>query len=137
MQGNRQQNIGIKPTKIKERIRKMTNRKVPGPDGVHGYWIKMLVSMQERIAFHLQSCITRSEDWMTTDRTVLILKDKSKGNEVSNYRPIAYLPIMLKLLTGIVADEIHNHLEKNDILLEDQIGCRRNRKGAKDQLLIY
>ena len=60
MQGNRQQNIGTKTTKIKERIRKMTNWKVPGPDGVHGYWIKMLVSMQERIAFHLQSCITRS-----------------------------------------------------------------------------
>ena len=39
----------------------MTKWKAPGPDAVHGYWTKMLVSMQERIAFYLQSCITRDE----------------------------------------------------------------------------
>ena len=79
MQGNKQQNSEIVPTKIKERIRKMVKWKAPGPDGVHGYWIKMLVSMQEKIACHLQSCKTRGkvQDWMTTGRTVLLLKDKS------------------------------------------------------------
>ena len=46
MQGNKQQNIEIKPAKIKERIRKMANWKVPGPVIVHGYWMKMFVSMQ-------------------------------------------------------------------------------------------
>ena len=99
MQGNKQQNIEITPTKIKERIRKLANWKAPGPYGVHGYWVKMLVSMPERIAFHLQSCITRSEvpDWMTTGQTVLLLKDKSKGNKVSNYRPITCLLLMWKL----------------------------------------
>ena len=55
MHGNKQQNIDIKLTKIKERIRKISNWKAPGPDGVHDYWIKMLVSLQERIALH-QSC---------------------------------------------------------------------------------
>ena len=138
MHGNKQQSINITPTKIKERIRKISNWKAPGPDGVHGYWIKMLVSMQERIALHLQSCITRGEvpDWMTTGRTVLLLKDKSKGNEMSNYRPITCLPPMWKLITGIVADEIYNHLEENDLLPEEQKSCRRNSRGTKDQLLI-
>ena len=37
LQENKQQNIEITPTKIKERIRKMANWKAPGPDGVHGY----------------------------------------------------------------------------------------------------
>ena len=41
MHGNKQQNIDITPTKIKERMRKKANWKVPGPDGVHGYLIKM------------------------------------------------------------------------------------------------
>ena len=50
---NKQQNIEITPTKIKERIHKMVNWKAPGPDSVHGYWIKIFVSMQERIAFHM------------------------------------------------------------------------------------
>ena len=59
----------------------MATWKVPGPHGVHGYCIN---------ACHLQIGITRGEvpDWMTTGQTVLILKDKSKGNEVSNYRPL-------------------------------------------------
>ena len=43
MQGKKQQNIEITPTKIKERTRKMANWKVPGSDGVHRYWIKMFV----------------------------------------------------------------------------------------------
>ena len=43
MQGNKQQNTEITPTKIKERICKMANWKAPGPDGVYDYWIKMLV----------------------------------------------------------------------------------------------
>ena len=47
---------------------------------------RKLVSMQERIA---------------TGQTVLLLKDKSKGNKVSNYRPITCLPFMWKLLTGM------------------------------------
>ena len=63
---------------------------------------------------------------MITGRMVVLLKDKSKGNEVSNYRPITYLSLMWKLLTAIVADEIYNHLEDNDLLLEEQKGCHRN-----------
>ena len=94
--------------------------------------------MQERIALHLESCITRGEvpDWMKTGQTVLLLKEKSKGNEESNYGPITCLPLMWKLITGIAADEIYNHLEENDLLPEEQKGCRRNSRGTEDQLFI-
>ena len=37
LQENKQQNIKITPTKIKERIRKMASCKAPGPDAAHGY----------------------------------------------------------------------------------------------------
>ena len=43
---------------------------------------------------------------------------------------------MRKFITGIVADEIYNHLEKNDLLPEEKKGCRRNSRGTKYQLLI-
>ena len=138
MQGNKKQNIEITLTRIKERICKMTNWKGPEHDGVQGYWIKMLVLTQQRIAFHLQSCITRDEvpDWVTTGWIVLLLKDKSKGNKVSKYRPITCLPLMWKLISGIAADEIYNHLEENDLSPEKQKGCPANNGGTKDQLLI-
>ena len=86
----------------------------------------MVVSMQERIAPHLQSFITKGEvpDWMKTGWTVLLLKEKNKENEVSNYRPTTCLPLMWKLITDIVADEIYNHLEENGILPEEQKGCQ-------------
>ena len=92
----------------------------------------------EITAFHLQSCITRGEvpDWMRTGWTVLLLRFKSKGNEVSNYRPITCLPLMWKLLTDVIADELNNLLEDNYLLLEEQKGCRRSSRYTKDQLLI-
>ena len=94
----------------------------------------MFVSMQERIVFHLQSCKTRGEapDWMKTGHNVLLLKGKSKGIKVSNYRPITCLPLMWKLLTVIVADEVQNHLGEDDILPEEQKSCHRNSRGTKD-----
>ena len=46
-----------------------------------------------------------------------------------------YLPIMWKLITGTLADEIYNHLEKEQLLPMEQKGCRRKPRGTKDQLL--
>ena len=40
------------------------------------------------------------------------------------------------MLTGIVADEIHNHLEENYLLPEGQKDCPRNSRGTKGWLLI-
>ena len=62
------------------------------------------------------------------------MKDNSKGNEVRNYRPITCLGLMWKLLISIVANEIYNYLEENDLLLEEQKDCPRNSRGTKDHL---
>ena len=40
------------------------------------------------------------------------------------------------MLISIASNEIYNYLEENDILPEEQKGCRRNSRGTKDQLLI-
>ena len=53
---------------------------------------------------------------MTTGRTALVQKDKSKGNVASNYRPITCLPIMWKLLTGIISERLYNYLEETDTI---------------------
>ena len=52
-------------------------------------------------------------------------KDKSKGNIASNYRPITFLPLIWKLLTGVIADQIYGHLDQQDLLSEEQKGCRK------------
>ena len=119
-------------------IRKMANWKAPGPDGVRGFWFKKFLSLQVLLTAALQDCIDKGTvpNWMTEGRTVLIQKDPAKGTVASNYRPIACLPLMWKLLTGIFADKIYSHLLENDILPEEQKGCRKKSRGTKDQLLI-
>ncbi len=73
---------------------------------------------------------------MTYGRTVLCQKDPAKGNAVENYRPITCLPLMWKLLTGMIAEEMYTYLERENLLPEEQKGCRRGSRGTKDQLLI-
>ena len=60
----------------------------------------------------------------------------SQRRAASNYRPIACLPLMWKLLTGIFADKIYDHLHTNSLLPDEQKGCRKQSRGTKDQLLI-
>ena len=49
----------------------MKNCKVPGPDTLQGYWIKVFASSYERIAIELQLCleVNESPEWLTTGRT--------------------------------------------------------------------
>ena len=73
---------------------------------------------------------------MTSGRTVLILKDPSKGTVPSNYRPITCLPILWKLLTAIIARNLNDHLETESLIGEEQKGCRAGMRGTKDHLLL-
>ena len=134
----KQEDIEITVEDVKNGIRRMSNWKAPGPDGVQGFWFKKLTAFHERIAKHLQECLNSGivPDWLTLGRTVLIMKDRRKGNVASNYRPIACLPLIWKLLTGIFAEKLYNHLLHNSLLPDEQKGCRKDSRGTKDQLLI-
>ena len=101
-----QSNITITEKEVKALLKKFPNWKAPGPDGVQGYWLKNFVSLHSKLAEHLNLCLETGETpaWMTKGRTVLIQKDRSKGTVASNYRPITCLPLVWKLLTGIVAN---------------------------------
>ena len=43
---------------------------------------------------------------------------------------------MWKLLTGIFSEKIYSHLLDNNLLPDEQKGCRKKTRGTKDQLLI-
>ena len=114
----------------------MPSWKVPGRDVVQGFWLKKLRALHGRIAEQLNNILNGEEqllEWLTFERTILGLKDPSKGNAVDNFRPISCLPLMWKLMTGVIAEGMYEYLE--DILPEEQKGGRR-RRGANDQLLI-
>ena len=103
-------------------MQKDTNRKAPGRDSVQGYWIKNLSSLNERVSSQMNRIMMGEDDlpeWMTHGRTVLCQKDPRKGNTADNYRHITCFPLMWKLLTGVIAEEMYNYLEREKILPEE------------------
>ena len=123
---------------IRTGVSKMAHWKAAGPDLVQGYWFKKLPELHPRLQLHLQDCVRQGNvpEWMVKGRTGLIQKDPTKGAQASNYRPIACLPIMWKLLTGIMGEKLYQHLDVNGLLADEQKGCRKGSRGTKNQLLV-
>ena len=76
---------------------------------VQGYRIKTLSSCHESIATQLQPYLEMNEtpDWLTTGKTVLIMKDRENWNHMR----ASYV---------------------KDILEKARDGCQRNKTGAKE-----
>ena len=73
---------------------------------------------------------------LTRGGTLLLQKDKSKGKVASNYKPITCLPLMWKLLAGVIADQIYAHLDQEKLLPQEQKGYRKGSRGTNDLLYI-
>ena len=116
----------------------MSNLKSPGPDLVQGFWLKNFSGLYERVRLQLKEYLDSGfvPSRLTRVRTSLLQKDQSKGNVASNYRPITCLPLMWKLLTGLIADHIYAHLDEEKLLPEEQKGCKKGSRGTNDLLYI-
>ena len=103
-----QEDINITMEDIRTGVSKMANWKAAGPDLVQGFWFKKLAGLHCRLKECLQDCVFQGNvpEWMVRGRTVLIQKDPAKGAHASNYRPITCLPMMWKLLTGIMGEKL-------------------------------
>ena len=110
---------------MKKTLGRMPDWKLPGLHLVLGFWLKNLSSLLERVRSKIKECLDSGfvPSWLTKGRTALLQKDKSKGNIASKYRPITCLPLMWKLLTGIIADQIYGHLDQEKLLPEEQKRC--------------
>ena len=116
----------------------MANWKAASPELVQGFWFKKLTGLHARLQECLLDCVCQANvpEWMVRGRTVLIQKDPAKGVQASNYRSLTCLPMMWKLLTGIMGEKLYHHLERNGLFKDEQKGCRKGSRGTKDQLLI-
>ena len=119
----KQKKIDITTGILKKILGKMSNWKSPGPDLFQGFWLKNFSSLGERVRLQLKECLDSwfvSYSWLTRGRTSVLQKDKSKDNVASNYKPITFLPLMWKLLTSVIADQIYAHLDQEKLLPEEQ-----------------
>ena len=116
--------------------KKISNWKTPGRDRIHGFWFKKFTSIHDRQAQEINRCLERAHvsEWMTKGSTTLIQKDPSKGITPNNYRPITCLPIMWKILTVQIREEIYYSLTSRGLFPEEQKGCRKGSIGTEDLL---
>ena len=130
--------IIITPDLINNKVKQFSNFKKPGINKVPNFWLKKLRGLHDSYAncfTKIINCEMDAPDWFTTGTTSLLPKS-NETKKPNKYRPICCLPTAYKLLTGIIADAIYEHLDGGNFLDEEQKGCRRGRQGTKDQLLI-
>ena len=123
----RQENVTITLADVKDKVKKVPSWKAPGPDEIQGYWIKNFTELHSKIADRLEQCLQGGEvpDWLVEGRTILIMKDPAKGNDAGNYRPIACLNLLWKLLSGILSEKTYSFLDINKLLPDEQKDCGR------------
>ena len=109
----KQEKIDLTKESLKKILGRMPNWKSLSLGLVQGFWLKNFSSLHERVRSQLKECLDSGfvPSWLTKERTALLQKDKSKGNIASNYRPITCLPLMWELLSGVIEDQIHGHLD--------------------------
>ena len=67
---------------FKMTLKKISNRKTPGYDGIHDFWFKKFTSIHKRLALEMNKPLQTAHipKWMTKERTTLIQKDPNKKN---------------------------------------------------------
>ena len=73
---------------------------------------------------------------MAKGRTILIQKDKGKGEIASIHRPITPLSLVWKTLTSVIAEKVYGFLDTNLLLPQERKGCIRKSRGTNDPLFI-
>ena len=73
---------------------------------------------------------------MTKGKTTLIKKDPKKGTAPNNYRPITCLPMIWKILTAQIREEIYYSLTSYGLFPDEQKGCCKGSRGTAELLYI-
>jgi len=124
---------------VNTKVRKPPDWKAFGPNGVQGYWLKDLPSLQDRTVRQINDVMNNTRDipdWLTKGRTVLCQKDPQNWDEVDNFRPISCFPLMWKLMEDIISDVMYELLVEKSYLPLKQKGCKKKIRDTKDQFLI-
>ena len=105
---------------------------------MHGFWFKKFTSIHNRLALEMNRCLQEAQvpHWMTKGNTTLIKKDLSKGTAPNNYRPITCLPMIWKILTAQIREEIHYSLTSCGLFPDEQKGYCKESRGTVELLYI-
>ena len=119
-------------------LKMVSNWKTPGHDGIHGLWFKKFTSVHDRLALEMNKCLQTAHvpECMTKGRTTLIQNDPNEGTAPNNYSPITCQPMILKILTAQISEEIYHSLTSRGLFPDEQKGCCKGSRGTAELLYI-
>ena len=117
---------------------KISNWKTPDHNWIYGFWLQKFTSILNRLALEIDKCLQRAHvpEWMTKEKTILIQKDPNKGTARNNYRPITCLPMMWKILTAQIREEIYYSLNSRGLFPDEQKEYYKGSRGSAWLLYI-
>ena len=123
---------------LRPTLKKLSNWKTPGHDCIHDFWFKKFTSVHDRLVLEMNKCLHTAHvpEWVTKGRTTLIQKDPNKGTAPNNYRPITCLPMMWKILTAQMREEIYHSLTSRRLSPDEQKGCCKGSRGIAELLYL-
>ena len=125
-----QESLFLNPTSVHEIIKyscSLDPSKSCGADGISPKVIKQCIhSFVEPLCFifnkSLYTGIIPNELKLAQ---VIPLYKKDNKNDITNYRPIAVIPIFAKLLEKLVHQRLYSFLQLHSILIDEQFGFRK------------
>ena len=96
-----QNSVKITKDDVKRKLKSMPDWKGAGPDKIQGFWLKSFTAVHEVLATVLNEYLEVGDvpGWLVEGRTILVMKDSTKGTELGKYRPISCLNLTWNLLT--------------------------------------
>ena len=119
----------VSEARVLKIIRKLSNKNSFGTDGISSKVLKSAADvLAAPITFIINTSLT-SGVYPTRWKTAKVIPILKKGDRsaMSNYRPIALLPVASKILEEVVRSQVSDHFEKNGLLPECQHGFRPSR----------
>ena len=102
------------------------------------FWFNKFTSIHDRQALEMNKCLQRAHvpEWMTKERTSLIQKDPNKGTAQNNNWHITCQPMMWKILTAQIREEIYYLLTNRGLFTDEPTGCCKGSRGTAELLYI-
>ena len=129
--------IEFNTEKLKKILMNLNTKKATGPDGIPAIVLKMCAVeltpiLRELFQYSLEKGIF-PENWKSA--LIQPIPKKGKKCDPNNYRPIALLPVISKVMEKYINESVLNHLESNNIISDRQYGFRKQRSTA--DMLAY
>jgi len=118
-------------------LQNLDTHKSPGPDGIHGHFLKATATEIAPVLTHLFQHSLSEGTLPSTWKQAYVSPIFKKGNKTDpgNYRPVSLTSIVCKTMEHVICSQMMRHLESNNILAENQFGFRSNHS-CESQLLI-